>query len=316
MTVARKIVRRIQSAPADIAYRLSALPPIHGMLRRRHLQRAALAAGAPAPDGMADLLEALEHEAVALTHLDALDLAGTADFLCAAEGLFDRAIGEARERPFREDVTLCVSADPLYAPIYRWGLDARLLALVAAYLGSPVAYDGCELVYTPLTSGEGGARVWHRDREDWRVLKLIVYLDDVGPGHAPLQILNRGAHAGSIEGMRGYPLIREREIVQRMGCPIDADHVTTCIGPAGTVVLTDGARYFHRRKPPENGDRRAAMFSYFARCPRNPYYCNRSRLSPAQIRAMTADLPPAQQAAARWREGLRFPLSIIPASLR
>ncbi|WP_336966289.1 hypothetical protein [Sphingobium aquiterrae] len=263
---------------------------------------------------LASIPPALETNALAITHVDALAVDGTADMMGSVTSLMLEA--EQNAPHAREDIVLPARADTRYASIYRWGLDPRLLALAQAYLQCPVAYDGCELVYTPAIAGEGGARTWHRDREDWRVLKLIVYLNDVDDGGAPFQILNGGLFGDDQSGQTAFPLMKEADVVRALGCPIGKEHVTTCCGSAGTVVLVDGVRYFHRRKPPGHQPRYAAMFSYFSRQPRNPFYCNRSHLGGAQIRAMTADLSDDQQRAARWREALPLPFSLVPVSMR
>jgi hypothetical protein len=202
-----------------------------------------------------------------------------------------------------------------FPEVFRWGLQARLLRLVEAYLGLPVGYDGVNLLYTPAQATGREPPLWHLDREDRRMIKIAVYMNPVDDDGGPLQVIRRSAIEAE-PGARSftYGRISHAGLERRRGAPIGDDDIVNCTGPAGTVVLCDTARLFHRGKPAVSRDRLAAYFCYFSRIPRHPFFCERSGLSRAQLAELCRDLTAHQQACVQWRECLPPLARLIPPS--
>ena len=109
-----------------------------------------------------------------------------------------------------------------------------------AVLDTAAGYLGCKPTLSSLGvrwSFPGGAgpqptQLFHRDPDDWRFLKLFVYLTDVDAGHGPHQYV-LGTH-------RTNGQWRERpqdmaELERRYG----EGRLHTVIGPAGTAFMAD-----------------------------------------------------------------------------
>ena len=84
--------------------------------------------------------------------------------------------------------------------IYRWGLEDPL-ALVEHALGLPVAYHGVYLRRDLANTVVRNSRLWHRDTEDRRMIKVIVYLKDVDDEDGAFQFLPRRTSACVAEGL-------------------------------------------------------------------------------------------------------------------
>lgn len=146
-------------------------------------------------------------------------------------------------------------------PIYLAGLHPMLLDLAERYIGLAPLYLGFEVKVEFPDGRAGGTRNWHWDLEDLRVLKVVIYLSDVGPADGPLQYLPDESWS-ALKTASGRPGIHSEQDIET-GVRID------CTGPAGTAIFLDGARLLHRVKPP-SGDRRrdSITFSYASRHPR------------------------------------------------
>lgn len=260
-----------------------------------------------------EIVAGLEAEGVVVTSLDALRVPNSARVIAAARAMADDYAQEARRRVAGGADFVVVPPERIAAEpaIFEWGLDDRLLDVVETYLGLPVAYDGVCLNYTVADGREVSTRKWHRDWEDRRMLKIALYLNDVDEGGGPFQLIRRlDTGQNDVHGF-DYGLADDEELARRLGEGVGED-VVSCEGPAGTVFFADTARFFHRGKPATTRDRAALFFSYFARRPRHPFFCERSGMSRRDIAALAADLPPRQRAAAMWRRELPALMRLIP----
>jgi hypothetical protein len=140
------------------------------------------------------------------------------------------------------------------------------------------------------------------------MIKLAVYLTDVDADSGPFQLLPVEA---TVPDDRFYLYDADEK---DDGGRILGVHPISCEGAAGTVVVADTARFFHRGKPATGRDRAALFYSYFARVPQRPYFCDRSGLSARDVAKLVETLSPRQQNAALWRRNLPFPWRFVPAS--
>lgn len=117
------------------------------------------------------------------------------------------------------------------------------------------------------------SQLWHRDRDDKRMVKAFLYLSEVGPGSGPL-IYAKGTHArGPITAdpesfkEEGHGNARSEDDQMAKVVP-EKDWIVCTVG-AGTLVLCDTSGY-HRGGLARDADRLALTFMYVspaAECP-------------------------------------------------
>ena len=123
----------------------------------------------------------LNDRGFAITSLDKIDIPGTKEMYDAGLQLRNRCAGTHAARMLQKGKQTTVSGADIFdhPAIFRWGAQQRLLDVAEAYLGLPVGYNGVHGFYTRAGGEESGTHIWHRDREDRRMLKIGVYFHDV-----------------------------------------------------------------------------------------------------------------------------------------
>jgi hypothetical protein len=250
------------------------------------------------------LLEALRSEGGFATSLDELGF-GTSDAMLAAGRRIAAVLPAATchdadgdDLAGRNTSLHCFSVDPpeLVAAdpdVVLWGLEERLLDLAEAYIGLPVAFTTVHLRKDLGNGRQVGTRYWHLDTEDERVLRVIVYLEDVGAADGPFEFIPRALTAA-------VPELHERAR-RSHGDPITDDemraHVPAslwrpCTGPAGTVAIADNSGCFHHGRV-HKSERLALIYTYTSRHPHYPRLRRNAafddRLSPRQRAAFFVD---------------------------
>ncbi len=301
---------RALSLPAEVALRLMNLPQLDRSIPRRSASLPA----ARLPRANAAVVEAIERDGFCVTSLAALGIPGSTAMLDAALDLSRVLAGRARKDAGRHTI-FANAADLLAQPrIFQWGLEDRLLDIVEAYLGTQAAYGGASYSYSVADGREAGTRVWHRDREDHRMLKVGLYISDVTREDGPLELLRRSWQE-RLDARRTrwrYQSFRQADLEAALPEADPEDTIHTLAGPPGTVLFIDTARHHHRGRPPTGHDRSAIYHSYFPRRPRHPFCCERSALSREEIAGFARDLPQRKRDTILWRQALTGPLSWIP----
>ncbi|PSN16429.1 hypothetical protein C7293_02675 [filamentous cyanobacterium CCT1] len=253
------------------------------------------------------IAEQIEQEGVSITSLEALAIPQTELLLEAAQQIMTELAQRSRSPSHAHKHTLMATANQLMAhpEIFFWGLSERILKIVEYYLGLPVAYDGLAFYYSVADGRNAGPRIWHRDKEDWKMVKVAVYLNDVDELGGPFQSVKSTVNTWLIETLPKYRGLTHTELQQLFDADsgkADSCHwLNSCVGKAGTVIFTDTARFYHRGKPPIKTDRSAIFFHYFSQRPKNPFFCERSLLSRKQTADLTNQLPPNLQNHLLWR---------------
>lgn len=240
------------------------------------------------------LLAEVEATGVAVTSLDALGIPGTERLKVLLENL---KVSLARRDPQGASAIKPPHDELLADPdLWRWGLEQQLLDLVENYLGLPVTYYGAA-VYRQVADGKTvGTRQWHRDIEDHKVFKILVWLNDVGPRGGALQYVPRPISDPAVHRLRYVAGYLSDEEVARVVPPA---HWVKATGPQWTAVLADPARVLHRASPAEDQDRYAVTFTWTSRKPikvmpaAEPFTADesarvRAGLSPAQLACLPA----------------------------
>jgi len=186
----------------------------------------------------------------------------------------------------------------LLPEFYLFGLNARVLSLAEQYLQVPVAYHGAVLRHSLTDGHEVGPRLWHRDHEDFHVLRVLVYLNDVGADGGPFEYIPRHLKLG--ERARHDELqMSTAATLQRV---VPSSRWRQCLGPAGTVVIADTAQIFHHEALQRGRDRAVVMMGHSSRRPKNPALALSHFPVEANARTLAALVSPEHEACVfGWR---------------
>lgn len=123
----------------------------------------------------------------------------------------------------------------------RVALDEELLDIAASYLGGTPFLESVELLFSrPVGNGAPvQSQLWHRDRTDAAILKLFVYITDVGDRNGPFIFLPK-QHSGNVPWYLPHYIDDER--MERYAPVSEA---VTVKGKAGTAFLIDTANCYH-----------------------------------------------------------------------
>jgi len=266
------------------------------------------------------IVEALDSCGLYVTHLDELNLADT-DALWHDGQAVTHCLAELAQTPlYKGKHTLTAQAQHFmdHPALFRWAMSGRLLRIAQHYFRLPVAYDGPSFYYSVGDGTHRGPRRWHRDKEDWKMLKVAIYFTDVDATGGPFQC--------ALPSVNDY-LIQQSDQRYRVLSHLDiAPHLPpsfrqaerekpwyyNCTGRAGTVIFCDTARYYHRGCPPVTQDRSAVFYSFFSRRPKHPFFCGRSPLSPQQIRQLSEPIPEPLRHCLTWPRSLHPLAKLIP----
>jgi len=263
----REIVARIPSVRATVQWRYETRLLEHAP----HLK--------PLPWPQQRLVRAVARSGVAICDLDELGLSGTAELKASAARLV--ATMQRTSAPSRWD-------DLTELDAWRWGLREDVLDLVESYLGLPPRYVGAELRRESADGQSYGARRWHRDIEDHRMFKILVWLDAVGPGDGAFEWIpswltdDVNTTLRYVSGMR-----TEREMARWPRYAAE--------GPRWTAVLADTRKVFHRAGIPLHRDRYSLTFVWSSRHPIRIYNPG-ERVSVEHAAQFTRDLNARQLA--------------------
>lgn len=246
------------------------------------------------------VIERLEQEGIFITTLSALKLRQTDAMLQAVNCILPTLSTLSACKP--GEFLIKASGEQLlqHPDLWLWGLEERLLNLVERYLKLPCAYHG---VYFRKDLANGvvvRTRQWHIDKEDRRMLKIIVYLNDVDETGGCFQYVSGDFTAAIIHKLRyNYGKVTDR-MMERV---VPASEWFSCVGSAGTVIIFDPARVFHRGKLPTRSDRYTLFFDYTSRVPQRPYYC-KSSLTSQELLLLKSKLSQRQADCVFWRSKL------------
>jgi hypothetical protein len=134
----------------------------------------------------------------------------------------------------------------------------------------PVAFTTVHLRKDVGGANQVGTRIWHLDTEDHRVVRILVYLNDVSRDGGPFEYVpleHRPKLARFDErALRaaGDPILDEE-----MRTLVPEEQWRACTGPTGTVVIADNARLYHHGRV-HDSERLALIYTYTTRKPRYP----------------------------------------------
>lgn len=162
-----------------------------------------------------------------------------------------------------------------------------VLRLAEAYLGCKPTLSSLGVRWSfPGAPKVAGFQAFHRDVDDWRFLKLFIYLTDVEADCGP-HVYVRGSH------LRRFGFNSRRYHLGEIAARFGADSLQTITGPAGATFIADTLGV-HCGEPPTGRARLILQAQYsllpvfafdYAPLDRNARqvdpYCNRLLLRPA-----------------------------------
>jgi hypothetical protein len=156
---------------------------------------------------------------------------------------------------------------PADSPLLKVALDRMLLEIVATYLGMwPRLHAVGAWLNFATDQDAKEAQLWHRDPEDMKMIKVFIYLDDVGPENGPFCYIPK-THPFS-PGAGTIPIHRDKKRIldSEMLGVIPKDCWIACTGPANTMIIADTVGY-HRGGKPTSGTRVLITFTYTSGTP-------------------------------------------------
>jgi hypothetical protein len=222
--------------------------------------------------------------------------------ITAARALIaDRGTGP-RARWHRSTASIDLAHDELLArlpALFMLGLDAALLEVAEHYLRMPVAYHGAVLRHSPVDGRQVGPRRWHRDAEDFHVLRTVLYLNDVDEDGGPFEDLPRGLQARGNRAVGVAGMCSD----EQMAAHVPPTCWKRCTGPAGTLVIADSAQVFHHESLQRGAPRSVLMMGHASRRPWHPTLAQAHFPAHLHTAALARLVTPAQHAFVfDWRQ--------------
>jgi hypothetical protein len=148
------------------------------------------------------------------------------------------------------------------SPLLKLALDRKLLEIVSAYLGMwPRLHGVGAWLNLPTESQPKKSQLWHRDPEDLKLIKVFIYLNDVGVDNGPFCYIPKShpfsSGAGKVPLHKGDKRILDDE----MTTAFPEDSWVECTGPANTMIIADTVG-FHRGGRVKTGTRLLLTFTY------------------------------------------------------
>lgn len=204
----------------------------------------------------------LNRVAIRVSQLDDLNIPTTDQLKIA----LDRLVQPLSELPANGHSTLRLTSDQLLADraLWHWGLQEPLLNLVENYLGVPARYYGPDARREVGNNEVSGVRLWHRDAEDRRTIKILIWLNDVDEQGGPYAYVPMAETLRAIEKLHYVSGFVSDE---RLRSSIDPSAITRVTGPKWTTLMADNCRLLHRATPPVARDRYSVTFTWSSRTP-------------------------------------------------
>lgn len=287
---------RLEKALRTVKRSIWMVPPLRQIRRQQYLARQArFASESRAIDAdLLPILADLQSGGAAVVRAEQLATVlgpDAADIVREMRAMIDSGGLPAGSPPIQSDALLTRSLRT-----YAIGLHERVLDLAEAYLGDHCFYLGATVKREPADGVSRGTRQWHIDREDERMLRIIIYLSDVDAGCGPFEYVEAplSAQAAARHGYKSG-LVSDA----RMESLVDRTEWNAFTGKSGDAIIFDGCNIFHRAQPPTTTDRLALTLSWSSRNPLEIHrtgrlsQANRSRLLAGRSPRIQASVPPA-----------------------
>lgn len=207
-------------------------------------------------------VDSLRQEGAYVTSLQKLKIPSTSLMIASAEKLLPELLTFLSDE--KNVISLPLSKLMKYPEIFLWGLEERLLNIIENYIGLPVVYHGAHFRREIANGKLIDVRQWHTDVEDHRMVRIIVYLNDVSLNGGPFEYISKNSTSLLRQTLQYSSGFVSDEIIKTL---VPTSDWKPCTGPSGTVIFSDTRNVFHRAKPPVEADRFSITFSYTSRRP-------------------------------------------------
>lgn len=158
----------------------------------------------------------------------------------------------------------CYEVDDVFMRI---ALHPSVLNIVNHYLGlrSTIRSLGAWLD-EPVEDEAKDTQLWHQDADDWKNIKMFIYMNDVTLRSGPFSFIpgsQRGGRSINVEKLADF---RSTDVQMRKVIP--EKEWKLCTGKAGSVIFADTTAY-HKGTPLIEGERKMLMIQYVSG---NPWY--------------------------------------------
>lgn len=244
-----------------------------------------------------EIVAQLEETGVCVTHLNELNCHNTKQFWDSCSSIMSTLINTIPTEKDRYFIKATGKHITEYPDLFLWGLNESLLKIVENYLSLPVAYHSVYVRRDLANNRIERSRLWHIDKEDRKMLKIIIYFNDVSDRNGAFQYIPKKISSAISQQHRyNYQYIND----SKMNSLLSAANWVSCPGKAGTVIFTDTANTFHRGLLPQDAERLSVFFDYTSAVPWRSYYC-KSIFSPQELRTFEPLLSPRQKECVFWR---------------
>lgn len=138
----------------------------------------------------------------------------------------------------------------------RFALNERVVRTVAKYMGVAPYLTHLDLLESnPGTGSPSDSQLWHTDRTDRAVVKLVVYVSDVTSAHGPLCAYPRGES-------RQVPVLHAHYVPDdQLASYVDRSRMVPLLGASGSTFLVDTHNCLHMGSRCQS--QRLAYFAFY-----------------------------------------------------
>lgn len=247
----------------------------------------------------------LENQGICITHLDNLKIDSSKQLMQSCLNVIPSLKAQETLNPTQYLVIAGSQKIIEYPEIFTWGLEQKLIATISKYLKLPVAYHGAYLRRDIANKIVNKSRLWHLDKEDRRMVKIIIYLKDVDQNNGAFQYIPKHFTSYLIRKLRYNYEYLPSEKVERF---LSSSEWISCEGKIGTVIFVDTANIFHRGLVPQTSDRLSIFFDYTSAFPLRPYYC-KPCLPLQDLLGLASGLSAKQKESVFWNRQLKQALN-------
>lgn len=276
------LTSKVRNIPYKLRRELLKIPALHA-IKEQSYQKALSHHAQFLPqldESGTSILNTLRREGTCVVPLEKLGLSTSNTMMNTAQNLADKLCTSVTVLNNQESCEVGSHKEDLreFSEILLWALESKLLDLVENYIGLPILYQGFAMRRSIADGQYSGVRRWHIDWEDRRIIKIIVYLNDVVAGGGPYEYISRQITSQAIKTLNYYNLgyLSDAEMQQAVA----KKDWTACLALLGSAIITDTSSVFHRAQPPTVKERFSITFCYTSADPQVIW--RRRKITPQQ----------------------------------
>lgn len=263
------LLKRVKNIPHKLKRELYKIPAFHAMKEQAYQKALEYHSQfLPQIDHQSSLIvDTLRNEGTCIIPIEKLDFPSTDAMMKRAFSLANNLCTDAEVANQTENCEVGSGKADLreFPEILLWALEPKLLDIIENYIGLPILYQGFAMRRSIADGKYSGVRRWHIDWEDRRIIKIIIYLNDVAPGGGPYEYIPRQTTTEAIKTLNYYNLgfLSDQEMLEA----VPKESWQSCIAKKGSVVITDTSNVFHRAQPPTRKERFSITYCYTSATP-------------------------------------------------